>query len=341
MKTIKEKTPSGESVSIATIQPENTIVNFNVESLMAKAIENGLSPETMEKFLAMRQQLKAEWAKEQFDKAMAKFQSECPTIVKTKGVKTKSGAIAYKYAPIESIVEQVKEPLQDNGFSYSTRQEFVENMVKISVKVTHSSGHSEVTEMTVPLGTKTDIMSQSQVVAAASTFAKRYAFCNAFGILTGDEDTDAAPTDSEEKQPAKSQDFYPPSEKQIQIIEETMEKKGVTKEMLISDGFDLKRLTGGREGTASELIQHLFDYTPAQSTFVAEKPSFEPVVDHSLVFIKRLDKCVTVDEFNQIIAEVKFALELKNISVDENNKIAIVAKKVMAKITNKTATPKF
>jgi hypothetical protein len=46
--------------------------------------------------------------------------------------------------------------------------------------------------MTVPFGNKTDIMSQSQVAAAATTFAKRYAFCNAFGILTGDEDTDAA-----------------------------------------------------------------------------------------------------------------------------------------------------
>ncbi len=134
---------------------------------------------------------------------------------------------------------------------------------------------------------------------------------------------------------------YPPSEKQIQIIEDTMLKKGVTEEMLISDGFDLKGLTGGREGTASELIQYLFDYKPVQSTFVAEKPNFEPIVDHSQIFIKRLDQCVTVDEFNQIIAEVKFALELKNISVDDNNKIAIVAKKVMVKITNKFETPKY
>ena len=28
-------------------------------------------------------------------------------------------------------------------------------------------------------------------MAAAQTFAKRYAFCNAFGILTGDDDNDA------------------------------------------------------------------------------------------------------------------------------------------------------
>src|SRR5262249_52436437 len=41
------------------------------------------------------------------------------------------------------------------------------------------------------------IMSQTQVVAAALTFAKRYAFCNAFGILTGNEDTDAQPEPAE------------------------------------------------------------------------------------------------------------------------------------------------
>ena len=34
-------------------------------------------------------------------------------------------------------------------------------------------------------------MSAQQKVGAALTFAKRYAFCNAFGIMTGDEDNDA------------------------------------------------------------------------------------------------------------------------------------------------------
>jgi hypothetical protein len=52
------------------------------------------------------------------------------------------------------------------------------------------AGHSESSDVEVPLGTKTEIVSASQVVASALTFAKRYAF-NAFGILTGDEDNDS------------------------------------------------------------------------------------------------------------------------------------------------------
>lgn len=164
----------------------------SVSEFISQAISQNLPVETMERLFALRERVKAETAREAFIAAMAKFQSECPVIVKTKEVYTKSGGKAYAYAPIESIVSQVKDALMNNGFSYSTNMEMLEGAVKVSVKVQHVLGHSEVTEMTVPLGTKTGVMSDSQVVAAASTFAKRYAFLNAFGILTGDEDNDAA-----------------------------------------------------------------------------------------------------------------------------------------------------
>jgi len=169
---------------------------LNVEALIIEGIRKGLSVDSMRELLAMRTQLMKENAKKEYDHAMALFQAECPTIEKTKGVKTNSGKLAYLYAPIDSIINQVKPILQKYGFSYSSNMEFLENgvtKVKVVIKITHAGGHSELTEMTVPLGTKTDIMSQTQVVAAAQTFAKRYAFCNALGILTGDEDTDALP----------------------------------------------------------------------------------------------------------------------------------------------------
>lgn len=189
----KEKTPSGESVSIEPIvQQQNTIVNFNVESLMAKAIEQGLSPETMEKFLAMRQQLKAEWAKEQFDAAMANFQAECPTIEKNKKVsfKTQTGTTNYNYAPLEVIVEQVKHLLSGNGFSYTFDTEETEKGVTIFCFVKHTAGHMEKSKCFIAIDNNSK-MNVSQKSGSAMTYGKRYAFCNAFGILTGDEDTDA------------------------------------------------------------------------------------------------------------------------------------------------------
>ena len=161
------------------------------ENIIAQGIEKGVPVETMEKLMAMRRELKAEAAKEAYDEAMAAFQGECPTIKKQKaGGKTKSGQVAYMYAPLEMIVEQVKELIQKHGFSYQIETEVPEGKVKVTCTVKHKAGHSERSTMEVPLGTRTEIMSAPQAVAATVTFAKRYAFSNAFGIMTGDVDTD-------------------------------------------------------------------------------------------------------------------------------------------------------
>lgn len=185
-KEVPAKETSTEIVTEKTVE----VKKFHIEDLIARAIDKAIPVDTMERLLVMAREVKADQAREAFNRSMAKFQSECPTIVKTKEVHTRTGTLAYKYAPIESIVEQVKPYLQSNGFSYSTNMEVLPAGVKVSCKVVHIDGHSEVSEMEVPLGERTNIMSASQVTAAASTFAKRYAFCNAFGILTGDEDND-------------------------------------------------------------------------------------------------------------------------------------------------------
>jgi len=172
--------------------------SFSPEVLIAQAIEKGLPVETMERLLAMRTALKAEVAKEAFDEAMANFQSQCPIVEKTKEVKNRSGVTLYHYAPLETIVAQVKGLLGKNGLSYSIKTEIKEGAVKVACIVKHKAGHSEMSDMEVPLGTRTDIMSAPQQTAATMTFAKRYAFCNALGIMTGDEDTDAIEEGSKE-----------------------------------------------------------------------------------------------------------------------------------------------
>ena len=166
-----------------------------VEMLISQAIDKNVSVETMERILAMRKELKAEYAKEAFDADMAKFQSECPIIQKTKEVRSSQGLL-YKYAPIESIVIQVKALLAKYNFSYSINTVTGEKYVTATCLAKHALGHSEGSNFSVPLGSRTNAMSDTQQVAAALTFAKRYAFCNAFGILTGDEDTDSRVTTS-------------------------------------------------------------------------------------------------------------------------------------------------
>lgn len=181
-----------KEVAVVTHTPM-VVPELSAEGLIAQAITQGASVETMEKLMAMRRELKVEWAKEQFDSAMMMFQSECPIIKKTKsGAKIKdTGLPAYKYAPLDAIVLQTKKLIEKHGFSYKIDTKTLDGKVEATCIAKHKAGHQDQSTIEVPLGVKTGVMSDSQQVAAALTFAKRYAFCNVFGILTSDEDTDA------------------------------------------------------------------------------------------------------------------------------------------------------
>lgn len=186
-----EMTPPMQSA----LKPQDS----SVEGFILKAIESNVPVETLEKLLAMRDKIKAEQAKEAYTAALAAFQGECPTIVKTKPVRNREGAVIYTYAPIESIVNQVKELLAKHGLSYTIQTTTGEKTVTSVCIVRHAMGHSEASDMTVPIGSGTGVMSAAQTVAAALTFAKRYAFLNALGIMTGDEDSEVALQESQLK----------------------------------------------------------------------------------------------------------------------------------------------
>lgn len=206
---MKSKNKMTEAFVERPVTPVGIITNpvgTDVNALITRAIDKSVSVETMEKLLSMRRELKAEQAKELFDNDMASFQNECPVIVKSrKGGKTESGIVAYMYAPIDEIVKQTKALISKWGFSYAIKTETGTDKVKAICIVKHRCGHSEQSDFEVPLGAKTRVMSDTQVVAAALTFAKRYAFCNAFGIITGDDDTDSVVEKSppQKQQPTK------------------------------------------------------------------------------------------------------------------------------------------
>lgn len=202
----EKKTKKSKPKTTAIAKRENidpTIKDQSVEAMITRAIDKGTPVETMERLLAMRRELKQEWAKEQFDKAMAGFQSECPIIIKSKAVlnsEKKGGGLRYKYAPLDAIVTTVKPFLLKYGLSYTVNAKSESNMITAIIKITHQAGHSESSEFQIPIDPEA-FMNQQQKFASALTFAKRYAFCNGLGILTGDEDDDgtAAKDDDNKK----------------------------------------------------------------------------------------------------------------------------------------------
>ena len=156
-----------------------------IESLISQAIDKNVPVETLERLLAMRNQLKAEYAREAFYTALADFQSQCPIIKKNK-----MGAVA-AYATLDSIVSQVRSLIKQHGFSYMIQTETFDDRITAWCRVTHKDGHSESVSFTAHHLIKNKAISAAQLDAGTQTFAKRYAFCNAFGIMTGESDTDA------------------------------------------------------------------------------------------------------------------------------------------------------
>lgn len=167
---------------------------LDIEAMFKYAIDKG---QNLDSLMNVRRELMGEASKQLYDEAMAAFQFECPVISKSVGVPDRSGTIAYKFATFEQIIAAVKPLLHKHGFSYAldTKTESAPGWVIAICKITHRGdpenkipGHVTTSESKFPLGTKTGIMSETQVFAAALTFASRRVFCNAFGIVTAGED---------------------------------------------------------------------------------------------------------------------------------------------------------
>ena len=167
-----------------------------ISTFINNAIEKSLPVETMEKLFALRKEFKAEKAKEDFVIALSSFQGVCPVIKKTKKVLNKDGrTIRYMYAPMDSVIQQIKKPLCDNGLSYNWDSVREEEHIKVVCKLTNISGHSEKSTFDIPI-VQSQFMTSPQSYATAQSYAKRYTLLNVLGIGTADEDTDATDSDN-------------------------------------------------------------------------------------------------------------------------------------------------
>ena len=178
-------------------QTTEIVVKQNeVAGFIQQAISQNLPVETMERLFTLHKEVKAENAREEFVLALAKFQSEVPVIKKTRKVFNRDGStLRYMYAPMDSVIEQIKKPLAGNGFSYNWDSSREEKHIKVVCKLTHIAGHNEKSTFDIPI-IESSFMSSPQSYATAQSYAKRYTLLNVLGIGTADEDTDAVDTDN-------------------------------------------------------------------------------------------------------------------------------------------------
>lgn len=111
------------------------------------------------------------------------------------------GVIAFSYAPLGDVLEAVRKPLSDNGFSprWTSRQRLPEEgkpeMVEVTCILTHVRGHSEastlVRPVVVPIGRSgTPILSPEQALGKVVTYLERRTLLDVCGMASTDEDVE-------------------------------------------------------------------------------------------------------------------------------------------------------
>lgn len=317
------------------VRSEFDIQENSAERLIAQAISKNVPVETMEKLLSMRRELKQEWAREEYNRAMAAFQAECPVIQKRKQARdeTKNKDL-YKYAPLDDIIAQTQVLIAKHGFSYTFRQENDGNKVKVACIVSHASGHSEESVMETGLATKTNIMSGPQQIASTVTFNKRYAFCNAFGIMTGDEDMDAAKNIVEPPQDAPKTEQKPEPPKPVFINKPQADEinslikalripgKDALREMsnvVERDVTEFKGLSAKEaEMIIAEFKERLVKIQTAEGVNIVDPsvnaPKAEPIAQNAS-FNTRAMNCQTQEEAESIIGEATLSKDVSEVKM--------------------------
>lgn len=196
-----ETNPNGsmvraDSQQVGIVSEPNPLILEAIRVSGLSFIERLQLIDKVEEVYWRRQQAQAE---ADFYAALSAFQAECPVVDKTKPVFNKDGrTVRYFYAPLGEIVKQVGPCLTKHGLSYDFSASFVQfndedggPFLEMICHVHHSGGHSRDFPYKSVIENN-EYMNPTQHAGSANSYAKRYAFCNALGILTADEDTDGA-----------------------------------------------------------------------------------------------------------------------------------------------------
>lgn len=175
--------------------PETALTAASMSPLLQLAVEKGISPEGLEKLVALHERVMASAAQRAFVEAMARFKSICPPIprrtVNDQFKVLRNGvSVPRTYASLEDIEVTIRGPLQECGLSFrwgGTRID--KELLTIDCIVAHVGGHSVSSPASVPLESRAGSSAQ-QKYGAAMTYAQRFSLVAALGLTTCEEDTD-------------------------------------------------------------------------------------------------------------------------------------------------------
>lgn len=178
-----------DSTQVATSgeQEQNPIMAMIQQATAMSDVDTG----KMQVLMDMYHKDQDRRASKEFMEDFAVMQGKLPRVA----AKRKNNQTNSNYAAIEDINEVVFPILTSYGFGiiFKTKEQTADS-VTVEATLTHKSGHTESTTLTMPLddvgmGGKTN-KTKVHGTGSAITYAKRYALCELLNISVGEQDTD-------------------------------------------------------------------------------------------------------------------------------------------------------
>lgn len=181
MAASKKEVIEAESAEVAPVE-------LTPMQLISQVVENpDFDVDKLDKMMQLQERWEDRQAARQFNDSLSRFQAECPKIIKDK-----KGAHDIKYAPLDTIMATIQPALSAHGLSVRFSTSWAaEGYLTAVCTVSHGSGHSEASEITIPVDDKMSANS-SQRMGSANSYAKRYAMSNALNLAFVEHDNDAA-----------------------------------------------------------------------------------------------------------------------------------------------------
>jgi len=164
-----------------------TVIEKTVDwsEIISQAVAAGADVSQLKELQEFRNREDEFKAKKAFARSMAGFQAECPIVTKSKSIEGRS-----RYAAIDDIMREIRPLLAKFGLGASFDTKIADNQITVVCTITHEEGHSITSTFAAPIDPEMRA-NETQRVASANTYARRYALCNALNIVASEEDDDA------------------------------------------------------------------------------------------------------------------------------------------------------
>lgn len=182
-----------KTMSIPKQEKQLAIQEPSIPQMLQAAMQSGVTSENVaviEKMMGLYERMQDKQAERDYAASFVALQAEMPKIAATKAVPNNDKTIRYKFAPYDEIMRQVQPFLAKRGFTVTFDNKVEEGRISAICTLIHVGGHTRSNTFAVRVGKGPPGSSDSQADGSASSYAKRFALCNALNIVVEQESMD-------------------------------------------------------------------------------------------------------------------------------------------------------